>query len=67
MEKYLVMAARKETEKEHKIYVAEWIKRRNEKLNKAHSTYGKILAPVDQTGLPDTESQKCRERTDPSR
>ena len=42
MEK-LVMAAWKETEKEHKNYVAERIKRRNEKLNKAHSTNGKYL------------------------
>ena len=42
MEK-LVMAARKETEKEHKYYVTERIKRRNEKLNKAHSTNGKYL------------------------
>ena len=39
MEK-LVMAARKETEKEHMNYVAERIKRRNGKLNKAHSTNG---------------------------
>ena len=42
MEK-LVMAAWKETEKEHKNYVAERIKRRDEKLNKAHSTNGKYL------------------------
>ena len=42
MEK-LVMPAWKETEKEHKSYVAERIKRRNEKLNKAHSTNGKYL------------------------
>ena len=42
MEK-LVMAAWKETEKEHKNYVAEWIKRRKEKLNKAHSSNGKCL------------------------
>ena len=42
MEK-LVMAARKETEKEHKNSVTERIKRRNEKLNKAHSTNGKYL------------------------
>ena len=42
MEK-LVMAAWKETEKEHKNCVAERIKRRNEKLNKAHSTNGKYL------------------------
>ena len=42
MEK-LVMAAWKETEKEHKSYVTERIKRRNEKLNKAHSTNGKSL------------------------
>ena len=39
MEK-LVMVAWKETEKEHKNYVAERIQRRNEKLNKAHSTNG---------------------------
>ena len=39
----LVMAAWKETEKEHKSYVTERIKRRNEKLNKAHSTNGKYL------------------------
>ena len=42
MEK-LVMAAWKETEKEHKNYLAERIKRGNEKLNKAHSTNGKYL------------------------
>ena len=42
MEK-LVMAAWKETEKEHNSYVTERIKRRNEKLNKAHSTNGKQL------------------------
>ena len=39
----LVMAAWKETEKEHKNYVAERIKKRNEKLNKANSTNGKYL------------------------
>ena len=38
-----VMAAWKETEKEHKNYVAKRIRRRNEKLNKAHSTNGKYL------------------------
>ena len=38
-----VMAAWKETEKEHKNCVAERIKRRHEKLNKAHSTNGKYL------------------------
>ena len=42
MEK-LLMTAWKETEKEHKNYVAERIKRRNEKLNKAHSTNDKYL------------------------
>ena len=42
MEK-LVMAAWKETEKEHKNNVAERIKRRNKKLNKTHSTNGKYL------------------------
>ena len=42
MEK-LVMAAWKETEKEHKNYVAERIKRRSEKLSEAHSTNGKCL------------------------
>ena len=42
MEK-LVMAAWKETEKEHKNNVTERIKGRNEKLNKAHSTNGKYL------------------------
>ena len=54
MEK-LVVAAWKETEKEHKNHVAERIKRRNEKQNKAHSTNGEYFAPVDQTGLPDTD------------
>ena len=39
----LVMAAWKETEKEHKNDVAERIKRRNEKLNKAHSSNGKYV------------------------
>ena len=42
MEK-LVMAAWKETEMEHKNYVTARITRRNEKLNKAHSTNGKYL------------------------
>ena len=42
MEK-LVMLAWKLTRKEHKNYVTERIKRRNEKLNKAHSTNGKYL------------------------
>ena len=42
-EQTIVMAAWKETEKEHKNHVAERIKRRNEKLNKAHSTKGKYL------------------------
>ena len=41
--KILVMAAWKEADKEHKNYVAERIKRRNEKLTKAHSTNGKYL------------------------
>ena len=36
-------AAWNETEKEHKNYVAERIKRRNEKLNKAYSSNGKYL------------------------
>ena len=39
----LVTAAWKETEKEHKNYVAERIKRRNEKLNAAYSSNGKYL------------------------
>ena len=42
MEK-LVTAAWKETEREHKNYVAERIKRRNEKLNQAYSSNGKYL------------------------
>ena len=42
MEK-LVMGARKETEEEHNNFVAERIKRRNEKLNEAHSTNCKYL------------------------
>ena len=36
-------AAWKETEKEHKNYVAESIKRRNEKLNEAYNRNGKHL------------------------
>ena len=48
MEK-LVMAAWKQTEKEHKNYVAEKIKRRNEKLNKAHSTSHQWIRQDDQT------------------
>ena len=40
MEK-LMAAAWKETEKEHRNFVAERIKRRNEKLNEAYSSNGK--------------------------
>ena len=42
MEK-LVTAAWLETEKEHKNYVADRIKRRNQKLNDAYSSNGKYL------------------------
>ena len=62
MEK-LVTAAWKETEKEHKNYVADRIKRRNQKLNEAYSSNGKyLLAPVDQTGLPDSDCDKEESR-----
>ena len=52
--KKLLTAAWKETEKEHKNYVAERIKRRKEKLNEAYSSNGKYLH-LDQTGRPDTD------------
>ena len=48
-------AAWKETEREHKNYMAEKIKTRNEKLNEAKKKQRQISAPVDQTGLPDAD------------